>query len=283
MAGFCTQCGATLAGHERFCPTCGTAVNAEQHAAPTAPQPAPPAPPPAASAPWSAPGAYAPPGQARPAHHRRPHPAPACRTHRPNWYPPPRRRPRTRRRVAALATWLQVLLWIAARRCTSSRGSSCVVVRGGRAGSFYDAPAGSDFDEAQRWIDREDLGPHVVQGFSWFVGHRSVRPARDLGVPADSGGEPAPAVRTPLVAGLGGGCLVHPARELRALPDDPVGGREDRHGRSHGRARSVEVDLAAAARDHLVRAVGDRGRAADLRHGRARAGPTRATCRAGHR
>ena len=166
MAGFCTQCGATLTGHERFCPTCGTAVNAEQHAAPTVPQPAPPPPPPAASAPWSTPGAYAPPGQAPPG----PPPPPPSGTGvpyaPPAWYPPA---PSTANPPAsrALATWLQVLLWIAAALYVIA-GIVVLVVRAA-AESFYDAPAGSDFDEAQRWIDREDLG-NVVQGFSWFVG-----------------------------------------------------------------------------------------------------------------
>ena len=58
-------------------------------------------------------------------------------------------------------------MWIAAALYVIA-GIVVLVVRAA-AQSFYDAPVGSDFDEAQRWIDREDLG-NVVQGFSWFVG-----------------------------------------------------------------------------------------------------------------
>jgi hypothetical protein len=168
MAGFCTQCGATLTGHERFCPTCGTATNAEQYAPPAPQQPTPPAPtsppPPAPSAPWSAPGAYAPPGYAPPV------PPPPSGTGvpyaPPAWYPPTAAtaNPPTSR---ALATWLQVLLWIASGVYVLA--AIVVLVVRAAAQAFYDAPAGSDFDEAQRWIDREDLGTGV-QALSWFIG-----------------------------------------------------------------------------------------------------------------
>ncbi len=49
-----------------------------------------------------------------------------------------------------------MLLWISAGVLVIS--AVVVVIVRIAAQDFYDAPAGTDFDEAQRWIDREDLG-----------------------------------------------------------------------------------------------------------------------------
>jgi hypothetical protein len=148
MAGFCTQCGTTLAGHERFCPNCGTA---------TRPEPTVPAAPRTASSPWSAPGAIAaaPPPAA---------PGTGSPYAPPVWHPPapPGAQPTSR----ALAAWLQALLWISAGLLVIS--AIVVVIVQIAAEDFYDAPAGTDFDEAQRWIDREDLGS-ALSIFQFFL------------------------------------------------------------------------------------------------------------------
>jgi hypothetical protein len=149
MAGFCTQCGTTLAGHERFCPNCGTA---------TQPEPTVPAPPPGASS-WSAPGATAPVPPLSP-----PAPGTGIPNAPPVWHPPapPGAQPTSR----ALAAWLQALLWISAGLLVISAITVAIVRIA--AEDFYDAPVGTDFDEAQRWIDREDLGS-TLSVFQFFL------------------------------------------------------------------------------------------------------------------
>jgi hypothetical protein len=85
----------------------------------------------------------------------------------PAWYPPAPTTGSSPPTSRALASWLQVLLWIAS--AVFLIAAIVVLVVRAAAQSFYNAPAGSDFDEAQRWIDREDLG-NVVQGLSWLLG-----------------------------------------------------------------------------------------------------------------
>ena len=220
MAGFCTQCGTTLAGHERFCPNCGTA---------TPPEPEVAVAPPAASSPWSAPRptVAAPPPPP-------PFQVPAFRTHHRGGTTPAS--PGTRPTSRTLAAWLQVLLWISAGVLVIS---AVVVIVRMAAQDFYDAPAGTDFDEAQRWIDREDLG----SALSAFESLLAIAVFVLLVIWAF---QLTRAVnrhhrRAHLVARLGGRGVVHPAGEHGAVPDDPVGGREDRHGRRFRGARSVEV------------------------------------------
>jgi hypothetical protein len=146
MAGYCTRCGAGLAGTERFCANCGTAIAAPAPPAQEAQEPTP-------SQPWGAapPPAWNPPGA-----------SPQTDL---GWRPPiaaPDQRPTSR----GLAVALQVLLWISVAWLVIEAIVAGFVLASAR--DYYDAPVGFDFDEAQRWVDREDLAGGLIGLLSLF-------------------------------------------------------------------------------------------------------------------